>query len=689
MNSLLLLTASLAATAAAEPAAPADVLVVRGNYQPIQAAAGTKTGMPLVDTPQSIFVLTEEQIKDQAFTSVDDVLRFVPGASIGQGEGHRDQLTIRGQNTTADFFIDGLRDDVQYFRPLYNLERVEVLKGPNALLFGRGGGGGVINRVTKAPALDESFTEVDLSGDTFGSALAAIDSNAAVTDNVGFRLNAFAEHLENHRDVFDGDRFAINPTLLFDVSPATDLLLSYEYVQDDRVVDRGVPSLDGEPLRGFSDTFFGSAEGNFTDLRAHIVRGKVDHRFSNNLRGDVTLQYANYDKLYQNVYPTGIDLEAGTVGLDGYRDSTKRENFILQSNLVAEFATGGIEHTVLFGGELIAQDTDNARRDILFADSDDDQIETPFTDPLSVPTFSFPEFTRSRASEVRVASAFVQDEIDLGAGFKLIGGLRYDRFEIEVEDRIAAAGGGDGALERTDDMVSPRAGLIYKPLPQASLYASYAKSFLPRSGDQFLTLSPTTEALDPEEFENIEVGFKWDVSERLALTGAIFRIERESGTTVDPNDPERTILFSAITRGAEIQLTGSLTPFWAINGGYSYLDAEEDGRVVDGLGANRPLAQVPEHMLSLWNRFDVTERFSLGIGASYQAAQFASLSGNVELPSYTRVDAAATYDVTDRLRLQLNVENLLDEEYFPAAHNDNNITTGEPLNARLTLRTRF
>jgi catecholate siderophore receptor len=688
MNSVLLLTASLV-TAAAEPNLPADVLVVRGNYQPIQAAAGTKTGLPLLDTPQSIFVLTEEQIKDQAFTSIDDVLRFVPGASIGQGEGHRDQLTIRGQNTTADFFIDGLRDDVQYFRPLYNLERVEILKGPNALLFGRGGGGGVINRVTKTPSLDGDFTEVDLSGDTFGSALAAIDSNLALSDKVGFRLNAFTEHLENHRDVFDGDRFAINPTLLFDLSSATDLVLSYEYVQDDRVVDRGVPSVNGEPLEGFRDTFFGSAEGNFTDLRAHIVRGRADHRFSDELRGDVTLQYANYDKLYQNIYPTGIDLDELTVGLDGYRDSTERENLLLQANLVAEFATGDIQHTLLFGGELIKQDTDNARQDVLFADSDDDQIETPFTDPLGVPSFSFPAFSRARASEVSVASAFMQDEVDLGFGLKLIGGLRYDRFEIEVDDRIAAANGGEANLERTDEMVSPRAGLIYKPIPQASLYASYAKSFLPRSGDQFLTLSAATEALDPEEFENTEIGVKWDVSERLSITGALFRIERDSGTTVDPNDPERTILFSAVTKGAELQITGSITPFWSINGGYSYLDAKEDGRVVDGAEANRPLAQVPEHMLSLWNRFDITERFSVGLGAAYQAAQFTTLSGEVELPSYTRVDAAATYDVSDRLRLQLNIENLLDEDYFPAAHNDNNITTGEPLNARLTLRTRF
>jgi catecholate siderophore receptor len=681
-TSLLVLSSSLASL-------PTDVLVVRGNYQPMSEVSATKTGIPLLDTPQSISVLTEEQIEDQAFTSIDDVLRFIPGTSIGQGEGHRDQLTIRGQNTTADFFIDGLRDDVQYFRPLYNLERVEVLKGPNALLFGRGGGGGVINRVTKTPDLDANFNEFGLSADSFGSAFLSVDSNFALTQDIGFRLNAFGEHLDNHRDVFEGDRFAINPTVLFAVSPRTDLLLSYEYVEDDRVVDRGVPSLDGEPLEGFPDTFFGSENGNHTDLTAHIFRTRFDHQISKNLRADATLQYADYDKAYQNIYPTGIDLDAATVGLDGYRDTQARENLLLQANLIGEFRTGSFQHTLLFGAEFADQQTANQRLDNVFAANGDDQIVTVFNDPLTVPAFSFSNESRNRDSGVRVASAFVQDEVEIGGGFSVIAGLRYDRFEIEVHDRIAEATSGDGDLERTDEMVSPRAGVVYKPVPNASVYASYARSFLPRSGDQFLTLSPSTEALDPEEFENLEAGVKWDVSDRLALTAAVFRIERDSGTVVDPNDPESTILFSAITEGAEIQLIGSLTPFWALNAGYSYLDADEDGRVVDGEDANRPLAQVPEHMFSVWNRFDLTGRLSLGLGAAYQAAQLTSLSGAVELPSYTRIDVAATYEISKQLRLQLNVENLLDEEYFPSAHNDNNITTGEPLNARLTLRTRF
>jgi catecholate siderophore receptor len=666
-----------------------DVITVEGQYRPATVSSATKTPTLLVDVPQTISVVTEQLIEDQAFVEIADVLRFVPGVSIGQGEGHRDQVTIRGQNTTADFFVDGLRDDVQYFRPLYNLERVEVLKGANALAFGRGGGGGVINRVTKAPLIGEGFGSVDLGADSFGSALATVDVNASLGDGVAGRLNAFYEHLSNHRDVFEGDRYAVNPTLAFEPSERTRIVLSYEHVYDDRVVDRGVPSVDGEPLRGFDETFFGSEEQNLAELRAHVGRARIDHRLAEGWTADATVQVAGYDKLYQNVYPIGIDLEAGTVSLDGYRDETDRRNLIMQANLVGEFRTGNIGHTLLVGVEHADQDTDNARRDALFEASDDDQVTFAFTDPLVLPAFGFPTGVRDTSSTVRATSVYVQDQVDLGDRVKLVGGLRYDRFDIDVTDRTATARGGEGELSRLDEEVSPRLGVIYKPVPEASVYASYSRSFLPRSGDQFLSLTPSDAALDPEAFTNWEAGVKWDLREDLSLTGAVFRLERDSGTTVDPNDPESTILVSGLTEGVELSLAGRVTPRWAVNAGYSYLDAQEDGRVVASAEANRELAQVPSHMLSLWNRFEATDRLSLGLGLHHQGAQFATLANRTELPAYTRLDAAAYYEVSDRVLLQLNVENLTDEDYFPAAHNDDNITTGEPLNARLTLRTAF
>lgn len=685
-------TPVIAGSAVAGADTEIDQIIVKGTYRAPQIDSATRTPALLVDVPQSISVISEQQIDDQALRSIADVLRFTPGATIAQGEGHRDQVLIRGQNTTANFFIDGLRDDVQYFRPLYNLERVEVLKGANALAFGRGAGGGVINRVTKTAIAGDAFTTVDAGADTFGGAVVSGDTNVALGERAGLRVNAFYERLENHRDVFSGDRAAINPTLAFAPTDATRVDLSYEYVRDERIVDRGVPSLDGEPLEGFDNTFFGSPDLNDADLTAHIARGKITHALTAAVTATASVQYADYDKAYRNLFPVGFDADTGTVSLDGYFDRTDRQNFLYRGDIVAQVQTGGIGHTILVGVEGGLQDTVNDRRDALFAQSNDDQVTFGFSDPLVIPAVSFPVFNRDRESDVNTVSVYAQDQIDLGR-LQIVAGLRYDRFEIDVIDRVEVADGAedgnDGFLSRTDEEVSPRLGLIYKPVPNASVYASYAKSFLPRSGDQFLTLSLSNEALGPEEFETYELGVKWDLTPGLSLTGAVFEIERDAGTTEDPDNVGNTILIGTRTRGVEAQLSGQITDDLVLTAGYSYLDADEDGRVVGGVESERRLAQVPEHQASVWGRYDVTSRLGLGLGATHQSSQVATIAGAVRLPAFTRIDAAAYYALSDGLELQVNVENLFDTDYFPAAHNANNITTGAPLNARFTVRASF
>ena len=680
------------ATAAATASDPQSIIVTgrTDEYVTLESTTATKTETPLVDVPQSISIISEEQIHDQALRDIGDVLRYVPGASIGQGEGNRDQFTIRGQNSTADFYIDGLRDDVQYFRPLYNLDRIEILKGANALIFGRGGGGGVINRVTKSPSALETFGSAEIGVDTLGSYSISGDVNVALGSDAGVRLNAFYEELDNHRDFFSGERFALNPTFAASLGPDTKVKISYEYVDDDRVVDRGIPSVGNRPLQGFRDTFFGDPDANVTTLQAHIARARIEHDFSTSVSANATVQYADYDKLYQNLYPVGIDLVAGTVTLDGYSDTTDRQNFIIQGNIVADVTTGPFAHTLLLGYEYGNQQSDNARRDALFASSGRDSATFAFSDPLAIPAFAFPAVNRDRSSDVDFLSFYLQDQIDIGEHIKIVGGVRYDRFEIDVTDRAALASGKPGSFGRTDDKFSPRVGLIYKPMDNISLYGSYSQSFLPRSGDQFLSLSPTTEALAPEEFENYEIGAKWNIRPDLAFTAAVFRLDRKNGVVADPNNVGNSILSGTRTEGFELQLTGRVLPDWQVNAGYSYLDGTERGRF-DGTGveANRDLSQVPQHLASLWNRYDVSDALGFGLGVTYQSSQFTSISNSVKLPGFTRIDAAVFYKVSDTLELQINVENLTDETYFPAAHNDNNISTGEPINARFTVRARF
>lgn len=686
-------TDTLASDSAEADAAQREIIVTGRSegYLALDIVRAAKTPTPLVDIPQAISVYTREQIEDQALQDLADVLRYTPGVSSNQGEGHRDQITIRGQDTTADFFVDGIRDDVQYYRPLYNLERVEILKGSNALLFGRGGGGGVVNRVTKTPVLDETFYGGSASVDSFGAFAFTTDVNLALGDVAGFRLNAMVEEFDNHRDVFGGNRFAVNPSVGVSLGEKTRLLVSYEYVDDDRIVDRGIPAVAGGtvvnpagPARGVYRTFFGSPDANTATLQAHILRGRLEHSFTDNLRYDMTVQYADFEKAYSNIYAIASNLAAGRVGLDGYRDATQRKNFLIQGNLVWTGQTGPIGHTLLAGYEYGDQQSANNRQNVRFASTGTNTVSLAFSDPLVIPAFAFPVNNRNTVSDVTFYSVYVQDQISLGDHFDIVAGVRYDRFEIDVNDIQAAR-----VLGRTDDKWSPRLGLIFKPIEPVSFYASYTRTFLPRSGDQFLSLTPAQATLAPESFDNYEIGAKWDIASDLRVSIALFQLDRENGVVVDPANPANSLLTGSRTRGFEAQFTGQVLPGWQVNAGYSYLDADERGRVVAGLVDNRAIGQVPRHMASLWNRYDVTERLGFGLGVIHQASQFASISNTVRLPAFTRVDAAVFFKLSDQIDAQINVENLFDERYFPASHNDNNITTGEPINARFTVRARF
>lgn len=671
-----------------------DIIIVTGQFLSIDKVNAVKTPTPIINVPQSLSIVGKIQIEDQAFTNIGDITRYTPGLTNSQGEGHRDAIIIRGQQTTADFFQDGIRDDVQYFRPLYNLEQVEILRGSNALLFGRGGTGGIVNRVTKKPVLGDEFTTLNAAIDTFGAYYGAVDTNYTINDTTGVRLNGFYEELNNHRDFFDGTRFGFNPTVRFDVSPQTTIDLSYEYLDDDRVVDRGVPSRNFEggpdvPLKGFDNTFFGSADENFTTLQAHILRGHVDHKFNDMLRGNFNVQYADYDKLYQNLYASeevqvGADGRFAQVELDGYRDATDRQNLFFQGNLIGEFETGAIGHTVLVGVEYGNQDTTNARQDTVFEANGDDQLFIDFSDPLDIPAFAFSNASRNRASDVTTFSAYVQNQIDLSDQFKLILGGRYDSFDIAVDDLQANA-----EFSRKDEEISPRLGAIYKPAENVSIYASYSESFLPRSGDQFLTLDLNSESTRPQSFENREIGAKWDLHPGLSLTGAVFQLDRESYTSVDPENSEQVIVIEGSkTEGAEIQLSGKVTNKWTFNTGYTYLDGRVDRVDGSGTSGNRT-RQTPKHTFSLWSQYEINDQIGIGAGATHQGSFFVREDNSVEIPAFIRFDASAYYEVSDDLRLQVNIENLLDTDYFPDAHSNDNISTGAPLNARFSIRQAF
>jgi catecholate siderophore receptor len=690
LTPLLASTPAIAAEAAEDENNDGRTIIVIGEaegYVATNSVTATKTDTPLRDIPQTINVVTREQLDDQAQHSIGDVLRYVPGATVGQGEGNRDQITLRGQNSTADFFLDGVRDDVQYFRSLYNIERVEVLKGPYAMIFGRGGGGGIVNRVQKTPRGEAQFVHFAGSLNSFGNADISADANLPLNGIAGLRLNAFYERLDGHRDNVEGERFAFNPYLAVDLGEDWQIGLSYEYANDERVPDRGVPSVEclgagciRTPLKNQRKTFFGVSGINNAELEAHIAKLRIDGVISDNLRWSSTVLYGDYDKYYTNVYANSfVRRSDNTVELDGYRDDTERQNFIAQSNLVWDVSLGGLANKILFGVEYGHQETANSRN---IATTKPRVNAAGFAPPAFV--FPFPTSNRNTLSDVRFFSAYLQNQISLGDHVDLVGGLRYDHFKIEGRDLFAAR-----SFARTDDKVSPRIGVIVKPSAALNLYASYSRSFLPRSGDQFISLNPTTQNLAPEKFTNYEIGAKWDPRQGLSLTAALYQLARTNTTTPDPNNPTVTILAGKTrTRGAEIGLIGKIATHWQVSGGYTWQDAHLDGR--DSVR----LAQVPRHQFALWNRYDFNRTVGAGLGVIHQSAQWAALhnpgvSNATRLPAFTRLDAALFIQAADNVELQVNVENLLDKSYFSDAHNNNNISIGAPINARLTARVKF
>ena len=670
-----------------------EPIVVTGQVLYNDQINAVKTPTPILDVPQSLSITTKEQIVEHGFDSIGDIVLYTPGVTQSQGEGHRDSVVFRGVRSTADFFVDGVRDDVQYYRGLYNLEQVEILRGPNALLFGRGGTGGVLNRVTKKGAIGEQFVGYLGSVDTFGAFSGQVDVNFATSENSALRINAAYDNLNNHRAFFDGDRIAINPTFRAKLGPDTIVDLSYEYIDNERFLDRGIPSgADGRPAEQLVDIVFTDPENSFSTFEAHVLRATVQHEFSESVKGNLTASYGDYDKVYSNLYAANYDEAANVVTLDGYVDTTQRKNFVIAGNLVGEFDTGSVHHTVMVGGEFIDTVNNNDRFNTFFDTSMDDQEAFTATDPLNLsgfagvnaagdPTsFAFSDLNDDTEADVKVFSLYIQDEIKLTDWLNVVVGGRFDSFDIEVFNVP-----GNELRSRKDEQFSPRGGVILKPQENISIYGSYSESFLPRSGEQFANINGNNNALDPNTFTNLELGLKWDFADSLSFTAAVFEIEQSSPQVAD-SDPETLDIIDSKTKGFEAQIRGYLADNWLVSAGYSYLDGnqvEDDGSEIFRL------RELPKHTFNLWSTFQLTDRLGLGAGFTYQDESFADNGNSTTLPDFVRVDAAAFYDVSENLRLQINIENLFDEEYFPNSHTANNITVGEPLNARFTISGRF
>jgi catecholate siderophore receptor len=653
------------------------------GYRATRSATFTKTDTPLKEVPASITVVPESLIEDQAMRSISDVLRYVPGTTAAQGEGNRDQMVIRGNNTTADFFVNGIRDDAQIFRDLYNVERVEVLKGPGGMSFGRGGAGGIVNRVTKRPVFGH-VGEASVTLGSFDQLRGTVDVGNKLSDAAAWRLNAMAERADSFRDGVDAKRYAFNPSVTLMPGGNTALTLAYERLYDERTADRGIPSQGDRPFDTSRSTFFGNADQSKSRAMVDSLSAVLEHDFGG-VQLKNSLSVTQYDKFYRNVFAGGAVDAAGNVRISAYNSSNLRTNIFNQTDLTTKFTTGGLKHTLLAGIELGHQDSDNERQSGFFGASTSATVSA--ANPIATATdFRFNGTDANNTVTSDTVAAYLQDQIALNDQWKVLAGLRWDRFEVDLDDKRTTTARQD--LSRTDTEVSPRFGLIWTPTPTQTYYASYSYAFLP-SGEQ-LSLAANTQDLAPEKAINHEIGARWDLNPDLTLSAALFRLTREDVRTADPANPGLFVQTGEQrTEGVEIGLQGKVTPWWQVFAGYANLESEIT-RTTSSAPKGRKVGLVPEQMASLWNRFDLGHGWGAGIGVIHQSSSYTTFTNTVKLPAFTRIDGALYYTFPGgRTRVALNVENLTGKEYFPTAHSDNNISPGAPLNARLTLSTAF
>ncbi len=664
------------------------------RYSAVSSTTATKTNTLLRDVPQSITVITNELIKDQSVRSIGDAVRYVPGVGVSQGEGNRDALVFRGNRSTGDFFTDGIRDDVEYYRDLYNIERVEVLKGANGMIFGRGGSGGVVNRVTKQANWDP-VREFTFQGGSYNQKRMTADVGHVINDVAAVRLNALYEDAGSFRNGVTMERWGISPTVTLKPTHRTKVVASMERFHDDRTADRGITSVSsstGEvtgPVDVRRSQFFGDPRRSNANIDVLSFNSLIEHKFDSGVTLQNRTNYALYDKFYQNVFAGGGLRANGNILLDAYNNATDRENVFNQTNLIYSLNTGPIMHTLLAGIEVGRQETHNRREKGLFNTNSTGEDVSLSNSITNIPiTFKNRDgggdIDALNRSVVNVTSLYIQDQIEIIPQLQAIVGVRYDLFEVDFRQK----NGQRDHLKTSDDLIAPRFGLIYKPFEPVSFYASYSQAFVPRAGDQLSSLNVTVAALKPEKFTTLEAGVKWDIRPDLSLTGAVYQLDRTNVLNTIVGG-QSVLAKGQRTEGIEVGLAGQLTSNWSVMGGYAYQLGELTSDIVAVAKKGATVAELPRHTFSMWSRYDITPRIGAAFGVIHRDSMFASVTNRVVLPDFTRVDAALFAQFTKRFRGQLNIENLFNTKYFSSAHNDFNIAPGSPIAIRATLIANF
>ena len=721
--------------------AATEVSGVDVQARPQKEPDSPKFTAPLLDTPRSVTIIPRQLIEQTAATSLQDILRTSPGITFGAGEGGQplaDRPFIRGQASGNNVFVDGVRDPGGQLREVFNLDQVEVIKGPDSAINGRGSGGGSINLTTKRPQLDDVLRASGAVG-TDGYVRTTVDANHQLGDTSAVRLNLMGTQGDvPGRNAVDFSRWGAAAAVAVGLGTATRATLSYYHLQSDDMPDYGVPLFTKTPTAARTasgvlavdrESFYGLTARDYQKTKADIATLIAERDITEAITFRNVFRYSKTLNDYVVTNPGDGGVAQLIAGQWWMKRGTKARwnparTVANVSDIYGRFTTGSVEHSFDVGLELSRETNKNANY-IVYTTSGA-SCPTGFTNNVTAagigdctrvysPNPSDPwtgTITRPPAnvSISKTVGAYAFDTLRFGEHWLLNLGLRYDEFSVRGHDyTITSAAGVVASAIVTPrsgdwDFLNYQAGLVYKPTENGSLYVSYGTSSTPPTvsgGDQNTGTTAGTgnlaaTVLDPEETTSLEAGVKWAFfHQRLSASAAVFRTERKNAQ-IQVSSGVYEQAGEARVQGVELGVTGAVTPDWQVFGGYTYMDSELLRGAYNSVNVGDPLANTPEHTFSLFTTYKATSALSVGGGANYVSDSFGGNQGGagggtnrVYAPAYWRFDVFAAYQLRENLDLQLNVQNITDEAYIVRTNGVHHADFGPGRQAILTLNVRF
>ncbi|WP_314924786.1 TonB-dependent siderophore receptor [Aeromonas piscicola] len=671
-----LLGVALLALSAGARAEDETMTVVGKRSQHEEVATATRTNTPAKLVPQAIDSVKASELTAFGQPTLSEALTGIPGVNAS-GDTRFDGVNIRGFSASNDFYLDGFRDDMQYTRDLGNIERVEVLKGPAAVLYGRGSTGGIINRVSKKPQKGQESSVSALIG-SFDNRRLAADLNGEAGERVQLRLNLAQEDKDSFRDSVTSKRTLLAPSVNWEISDRLNWLVQYERNEHDRTPDRGIPGVNGRPADVPKEYVYSDTRRDFIDDVAQSTRSRLSWDINDQWQLRQQLGYTSLDSQFDNTYVTSV--KGDQVTRSRWQQDLKANSLISNTEAEGQLQTGPVEHRLLVGFEQNWQE----RTPKLYQNASPIPAGNLY-DPGSLPTYDGAMKLSSDANhKVRGYGLYLQDQLSLG-DWHLLGGLRRDDFTVTSRRN-------DLNKEETLSVtsLSPRLGLVWNPLEEHAFYTSYSKTFTPVGGELIgITPGDKNNHLDPQNTRLYEGGVKSDwLDGRLATTLSVYRLEMYNKRSKDPLDPTKVILTGLQrTEGIELSARAQLTDELYLRGGIAIQDAEQVKADAD-LQGKRPM-NVSRQNGQLFAGYQSGKQGWFGeTGVTAVGDRFADNANTTTLPGYARFDARAGYR-WQQWETQLSVENLTDHDYFVSATSASQIMPGTPRQLNLSAAYRF